>query len=875
MLAALLLGTAALAVPAQPVAEAPGAEACAQPALLHVPSPDWRDQVMYFVMTDRFDDGNPRNNNQGQGEFDPTRPSHFSGGDLAGLTRRLAYIQGLGATALWITPPVANRWWDGTRQTTGYHGYWAEHFMQVDAHLGTWADMQRLSRGLHGRGMHLVQDIVLNHVGDYFHHTQPWQATQPGSSFKLNAPDRGRSAPTQWPFSLNDARLPRHRQAGIYHFTPDVADYTQREQELNFQMSGLDDLNSDSPLVRRTLRHSFGHWIKRAGVDAFRLDTAFYMPTAALADFMHTTDPRAPGMVRAARSTGRKNFLVFGEGFGIDRPFDDVQARKIETYMHSAGPVLPSMLNFPLYGSLNEVFARGAPSAVLGHRIESMMALHPRIHWMPSFVDNHDVDRFLRGAGEPALQQALLLLFTLPGIPTLYYGTEQGFTETRASMFATGWGSGGRDHFDTGAPLYRFIQQLTALRRGDKLFSRGRPQVLRSNAAAPGVLAYTMAHAGRRALVVLNSADHEVLVDRLELGSAAGTRWRGRFGLHGVPGDLMLGAASSVTLRLPPRSGQVWLLEPGVAAQAAAEPAPLELHAQGTAPFGGDFTIHGSGAAAAPVHLVVDGDLAHAQTVLPGPGGAWQARIDTAAMVNPSTRHRLVAWQAGGAPGTPALSRALEFSVERPWLPLLDQADPVGDDHGPSGTYRYPSDPGWGANRQLDIHNVRIEGAGGALKIELKMNRVTQSWNPANGFDHVVFTVFIELPGQAGGARVMPLQNAELPAGMRWHVRLRAHGWSNALFGAEGASAQNEGTPLGVAAQLLANPQHGTVTLLLSNAALGRVPNLSGVRVYVSTWDYDAGFRPLRAQPQPFEFGGGLGAQDALVMDDAGPFLLP
>ena len=77
-----------------------------------------------------------------------------------------------------------------------------------------------------------------------------------------------------------------------------------------------------------------------------------------------------------------------------------------------------------------------------------MMRVHRQPHLMPSFVDNHDVDRFLAGGSEAALKQALLAMLTLPGIPVIYYGTEQGFTLQRASMFAAGYGSGGRDHFD-------------------------------------------------------------------------------------------------------------------------------------------------------------------------------------------------------------------------------------------------------------------------------------------------------------------------------------------------------------------------------------------------------------------------------------------
>ena len=88
---------------------AAGAGSAAPPGKLHVPSPDWRDQIVYFVVTDRFADGDPGNNDQGADEFKAGDGTRYNGGDLAGLRARLPYIRGLGATALWITPPVA-RW---------------------------------------------------------------------------------------------------------------------------------------------------------------------------------------------------------------------------------------------------------------------------------------------------------------------------------------------------------------------------------------------------------------------------------------------------------------------------------------------------------------------------------------------------------------------------------------------------------------------------------------------------------------------------------------------------------------------------------------------------------------------------------------------
>ncbi|NDE25041.1 MAG: alpha-amylase, partial [Betaproteobacteria bacterium] len=468
--------------------------ATAGPALkLHVPSPDWRDQIIYFLMTDRFEDGNPHNNNQGAGEFNPQKESHYSGGDLAGVKKRLDYIQGLGATAVWITPPVANQWWNG--EYGGYHGYWASHFKRLDPHVGTLKEYQALSDALHRKGMYLVQDIVLNHTGDFFRYKN-WSPQDPAQGFEFKPTSVPMKAPTQAPFDMNDPRNPVHRAAGIYHWTPDVNNYNDRQQELNFQMSGLDDLNSENPVVRRALRDSYGHWIRQVGVDAFRLDTAVFVPPDAVQDFLYAKDPKHPGMRIVAQQTGRKDFFTFGEGFAIDRAGETKAMRKIEGYVRDGQgkPVMQGMLNFPLYGSLGEVMARGRPTQELGERIRQMMTVHSDPHRMPSFLDNHDVDRFLKGGHEVALRQSLAAIMTLPGIPTLYYGTEQGFKEQRAAMFAAGYGSGGKDHFDTQAPLYLFTQSLAQVRKQHRVFSRGVPTVLRDDAAGAGVLAYRMDH---------------------------------------------------------------------------------------------------------------------------------------------------------------------------------------------------------------------------------------------------------------------------------------------------------------------------------------------------------------------------------------------
>ncbi|MFZ9495046.1 MAG: alpha-amylase family glycosyl hydrolase [Burkholderiaceae bacterium] len=783
--------------------------AAAPPLKLHVPSPDWRDQIIYFAVTDRFADGNPRNNDQGAGEFDPRNPSRFSGGDLKGLRQGLNYIQGLGATALWITPPVANQWLNAQGSYSGYHGYWAEHFMKVDRHFGTLQDYRLLSDALHRRGMHLVQDIVVNHVGDFFHIDAQGQ-------WQLNQGSKPVTAPTQWPFRLNKGNRAEDRRAGIYHWTPDIRDYTNREQELRWQMSGLDDLNTTHARVREALRRSYAHWIREVGVDAFRVDTAFYVEPEFFEDFIWrpANAGGTPGMAEVARRTGRGDFFLFGEGFGIDPPGQTTQSRRIESYMQGEQPAqrrLHGMLNFPLYGAIGDVIGRGAPTAVLGQRLRSQVALHPRLHWMPTFLDNHDVDRFLASADERALVQALGTLFTLPGIPVLYYGTEQGFTQQRAAMFAAGWGSGGRDHFNLDHPLAQQVRSLAQLRQAHKALRRGWPTILAETTDDAGALVWRMSHEGRHVLVALNTADEAVTVAELGTGSQTAVQLQPAWAIDATApqglkpqGPLVSDAQGRITISMGPRDLRVWHWT--------------------------DPELTGTARAATP-----------------------QAE--------------------------PPMALQQQASGDANWRTVLDVQDPADDDRGPEGRYTYPTDPSYGQLRPADIRRVQVatraEAQGEALRITLTMAGLSTVWSPRNGFDHVAFTAFIELPGEpADGARVMPLQDGELPSLMRWHRRLRAHGWSLALFDARGAGSNHEGTPLARGVKVSTDAAQKTVSFTLSASALGKRASLSGAKLWVNTWDWDARYRALAAEPQGFVFGGGAPGQPR-VMDTTEVLTLP
>jgi hypothetical protein len=519
------------------------------------------------------------------------------------------------------------------------------------------------------------------------------------------------------------------------------------------------------------------------------------------------------------------------------------------------------MINFPLQGATLDALARGRPTAELADRIERTMRVHARPHLMPTFLDNHDVDRFLASGSEAALRQGLLLLMTLPGIPTIYYGTEQGFAQPRASMFAAGWGSGGRSHFDPSSPGYRYLQRVSALRRGERVLSRGVPTILHRNAAGPGALAWRMEHEGREVLVALNTAEHPVLVDALDLG--AGRHATALFAIDGEAPALQAGADGRVALVLPPRAGYVWRLETAAHAPAAPDSAAAPAIEQLPARIAGPLDLRGRAAPGARLRLVLDGDIASATEVAAGRDGRWSARLRTDDLVDPAIEHRVVAWDAASG----RASAARTFHAVRDWRLAARVDDPTGDDAGADGRLAYPTDPSWGAHRQLDIEAAEAYVSGGALRLDLRMRGLTRTWNPANGFDHVALTVYVELPEGGPGLDVLPLQQSTLPAGMRWHRRLRVGGWSNVLTTADGAGAAHEGRPVAPGAQLRVEADARTVRLMLPAAALGRPRTLHGARVYVTTWDFDAGYRPITPQPGSHTFGGDPAAPR--VMDDA------
>ena len=884
------------------------------PALkLHVPSPAWQDQIVYFVMTDRFANGDRSNDDQGMGEYDPANGQKYSGGDLQGIIDRLDYIQGLGATAVWITPPVANMWWDPLQQSGGYHGYWARDLSKVDEHLGTLATYQALSDALHARGMYLIQDVVPNHMGNFFTYVPAYDAScaaidpyawplPPGSGcdvtshFVRNVNAVPTARPTLAPFDLDDATDPAQLASAIYHWTPAIADYTSANQEVNYQISDLDDLNTENPVVRAALRRWYGYWVKEVGVDAFRVDTAMFVPHAFWNDFFHSTDPAAPGLLAAAAATGRTDFLAFGEVYEIPDAMTDAKERKVASYLGTpAAPELPSVLAYPLYGEIGRVFAAGQPTSYMSYRLGKLMdpTLYPNPYVIPTFIDNHDVRRFLSistPTGEDLLE-ALAFLFTVPGIPVVYYGTEQGFTETRQAMFAGGWDPGSpttvasADRFDTGSALYQRIRKLAEIRKGSAALRRGGLEVL-------GPLAYRRTSGTETVLVLFNTSKSPALVSALDTGLPGGSVLEVLHSEQGPPPP-QVDAAGRITLVLPKQA--VIVARP--TGQVAAPPPPPATITVGTPidgqTFAGDAIVVGTVTpASTSLQLVLDGAVSRATNVQVDPDGAFSAVLPISSFPVGTKQHDVAFYAPTANVSTPVyrFTSDVVFVGDTYVFP-----DPAGDDRGPKGTYTYPQDPTFA--HQMDITEVKLEVGATTLNLNLTMGSTaadfSTTWNPPNGFDHVAFRIFFSLPGQASPATVLPMLDATAPTGFAWSLDQFTYGFQpgNIMYTSAGASADAYGAVLGGGAPAIkTDPAARTITFSYDRNAYG-LATWSGVKIYITTWDFDgigARFRPLCTVASQWEMGGGAAgaggtpcagagilSDDPKIMDDVPPITIP
>jgi pullulanase-type alpha-1,6-glucosidase len=585
---------------------------------------DTREQF-YFVMPDRFADGDPANDRGGlvggplTTGFDPKDKGFYQGGDLKGLTRRLDYIKGLGTTAIWMAPIFKNKPVQGTGKdaSAGYHGYWITDFTQVDPHFGTNDDLRALISAAHAKGMKIFFDVITNHTADVIGNTQntydylskgafPYLSAD-GTPFDDSAYADGTHGfprvttasfprtPTV-PADEKDVKVPAWlNDPTMYHNRGDSTFAGESADQGDF--SGLDDLWTERPEVVRGMERIYETWVRDFAIDGFRIDTVKNVDMPFWTQWATALD-------RYAAQHGRKDFFLFGETYSADPAV---------TSPYVTQGRLDATLDFPFQDAARAYASQGASPA----RLANLYAQDYRYttdkanaYEEVTFLGNHDMGRigsFLKQDNPKADDAELLrrdelaneVMFLGRGNPVVYYGDEQGFTgaggdkDARQTMFASQvpdylddpeigtTRTAASDAYDPSHPLYRAIAALSALTRAHPALRDGvQTERYADTGDGPGVYAYSRTDAATRDdyLVAINNATTPRTVT-VPTGNAAGAAYRA---LYGTTGTVTAGGDdATVTLTVPALGSVVYRAAAPLPAAATAPRLTLTAPAAG------------------------------------------------------------------------------------------------------------------------------------------------------------------------------------------------------------------------------------------------------------------------------------------------------
>ncbi|MGE5564029.1 MAG: alpha-amylase family glycosyl hydrolase [Bacillota bacterium] len=522
-----------------------------------------QDEVIYFLLPDRFENGDPSNDRGGlSGDrlttgYDPTDKGFYHGGDLKGVKGRLDYIQGLGATAVWVAPVFKNKAVQGPpgQESAGYHGYWITDFTRVDPHFGTNADFKALVDAVHARGMKFYMDIVVNHTADVIQLAEcknqldcpyrsiadyPYQrrggvngaAINPGFTSEKDGSaanfaklkDPNYAYTVRVPPAERNIKVPAWLNDPIYYHNRGNSTFSGESSTMG-DFSSLDDVFTENPRVVAGMIDIYCGWITRYRVDGFRIDTAQHVNPEFWQKFV-------PATLSCARKVGIPHFHIFGE---VATSEMDPAHTAVSTRVDK----LPSVLDFSFGRAVIDVVAgvHGTDELARLFRADPLYeggaeaALQ-----LPTFLGNHDAGRFpallkmfgFKGSNAELLQRDMLghaMLLTLRGVPTIYSGDEQGFVgkggdqAARQDMFPSKVASYNEDpllgtrattaqaNFDPSHPLYQEIAELAHIRTTHPALTRGL-QVIRYSSDKPGLFAVSRfdPKSGREMLLLFNTS---------------------------------------------------------------------------------------------------------------------------------------------------------------------------------------------------------------------------------------------------------------------------------------------------------------------------------------------------------------------------------
>ena len=526
------------------------------------------DEVIYFVLPDRFENGDVKNDMGGiKGDrmkhgFDPTHKGFYHGGDLKGLTQRLDYIQGMGVTAIWFAPVFKNKAVQGAPgfETAAHHGYWVTDFTSIDPHFGTNADFKVFVDAAHGRGMKVYMDIITNHTADVIGYAdgdangwnyksradfpysrrasdgQPINAGFAGDSQMTGAnfaklTDPNYAYTVRIPKGEENIKVPAWMNNPIYYHNRGNTNFTGENSTMG-DFVGLDDLYTENPRVVDGFIEIYGNWIDRFGIDGFRIDTAKHVNPEFWVKF-------APAMLKRAKAKGIPNFHIFGE---VANEGHNVH----EQALHTRVAGLPSVLDFAFRRAAIEAVGGKQGTVIFQQLIEAdnlYAESAKQGRRLPTFLGNHDGGRFARemrlanpNADDAEILKRVLLgnalMFTMRGVPTVYSGDEQGFTgdggdqDARETLFASKVAvyldntlvgtsaTHAQDNFAQDHPIYRAVAELSKMRTASPALRRGKTTV-RNYSEKPGLFAFSRIDkvSDEEVLVIANTSNASLSVN--------------------------------------------------------------------------------------------------------------------------------------------------------------------------------------------------------------------------------------------------------------------------------------------------------------------------------------------------------------------------
>ena len=471
--------------------------------------------LIYFVMPDRYKDGDTKNNDNGG--FNTSLTAFWHGGDLKGLTGTcepgddgLARIKSLGFTAVWLTPVVTQQ--EAIGSGSGYHGYWGIDFLNVDPHLGTNADMLEFSKCAKKLGLKIILDVVTNHTGDVIKYHGN-EAYIPAESKNLKNP--------AW---LNT--LSNYHNVGDMGSCWGVGNCTKLGD-----FYGLDDLATEKPVVYKGWADVYGQWISKYGISGFRVDTARHVDDKFFKNW-------SPIIQATAKKSNIKDFTIFGEVF-------DYSTFNLMTYVRQNK--IQTILDFPFQAKATEYasgYSNAAALTALFENDDYYTSAQSSASNLVTFLGNHDVGRVgytiankrIQPAGQllPRTNLANALMYFSRGIPVVYYGDEVGMTGSnsgkdqfaRQDMFTTDielWkneariggspiGDGNAFKATSQSPVANYLIKLAQIRKENPGLANG-PMLERFSKYALYVISKKDVVENKEYVVAFNNSDTDEVVE--------------------------------------------------------------------------------------------------------------------------------------------------------------------------------------------------------------------------------------------------------------------------------------------------------------------------------------------------------------------------